>query len=94
MYFSKTEIISNLIEEINWKFPTELNLQKDVIDQIEILLLSSHTRTDTQIESIFVPETNQYLGLVFMRTFMVFHTQLSLKNRVWDSEHQKTIKSN
>ena len=69
-------MISNLIEEINWKFPTELNFQKDVIDQIEVLLLSSHTRTDTQIESIFVPETSQYLGLVFMRTFMVFHTQV------------------
>ena len=65
-------MISNLIEEINWKFPTELNFQKDVIDQIEVLLLSSHTRTDTQIESIFVPETNQYLGLVFLKIFMVF----------------------
>ena len=55
-------MISNLIEEINWKFPTELNFQKELIDQIEILLLYSHTRTDAQIESVFVPETNQYLG--------------------------------
>jgi len=55
-------MISNLIEEINWKFPTELNFQKELIDQIEILLLYSHTRTDVQIESVYVPETNQYLG--------------------------------
>ena len=60
--FSKEEMISNLIEEINWKFPTELNFQKELIDQIEILLLYSHTRTDVQIESNYVPETNQYLG--------------------------------
>ena len=60
--FSKAEMISNLIEEINWKFPTELNFQKELIDQIEILLLYSHTRTDVQIESNYVPETNQYLG--------------------------------
>ena len=60
--FSKAEMISNLIEEINWKFPTELNFQKELIDQIEILLLYSHTRTDVQIESVYVPETNQYLG--------------------------------
>jgi len=59
---SKEEMISNLIEEINWKFPTELNFQKELIDQIEILLLYSHTRTDAQIESVFVPETNQYLA--------------------------------
>ena len=55
-------MISNLIEEINWKFPTELNFQKELIDQIEILLLHSHTRTDVQIESFYVPETKQYLG--------------------------------
>ena len=60
--FSKEEMISNLIEEINWKFPTELNFQKELIDQIEILLLYSHTRTDVQIESNYVPETDQYLG--------------------------------
>ena len=60
--FSKAEMISNLIEEINWKFPTELNFQKELIDQIEILLLYSHTRTDVQIESNYVPETGQYLG--------------------------------
>ena len=60
--FSKEEMISNLIEEINWKFPTELNFQKELIDQIEILLLYSHTRTDVQIESHYVPETGQYLG--------------------------------
>ena len=60
--FSKAEMISNLIEEINWKFPTELNFQKELIDQIEILLLYSHTRTDVQIESNYVPETDQYLG--------------------------------
>ena len=60
--FSKEEMISNLIEEINWKFPPELNFQKELIDQIEILLLYSHTRTDVQIESNYVPETDQYLG--------------------------------
>lgn len=59
---SKEEMISNLIEEINWRFPTELNLQKDLIDQIEILLLYSHIRTDAQIESFYVTETDQYLA--------------------------------
>ena len=55
-------MIANLIEEINWKFPTELNLRKGLIDQLEVMLLSSHTRTDVQIESLYVPDTNQYLG--------------------------------